>query len=321
MSTVHERWAQAISHFHGDRKGIAHDEEKAFKIFLELATKENHAPSQLELGCCYMLGQGTEKNFAEAKKWWMKLKSDPEAQYGLGLLYYIGENGIKKDDQKAIYYWKKAAANNNFNAIHKLAQCFPNYSSDDGRTPVGTPVAFSDSEFSFSDSLDLKNFIQDDGLLGSPQKGGVPVSPVSPVTPVSRRNLHRSLTMTKTQRRGSLIGEINLINSINQNKKKPILTVEVPSPSHLTQHQGSRNDSDDLIDHKKTHSELKRIMNNVGFLKQQNYDLHTAFLVGSANQTELKEQIVDIQQRVEKIEENQQNIQKQLSQILQLLQS
>ena len=82
------------------------------KQFEEIKTKAEMGNSiaQFNLGVMYAKGEGVEKDYAEALKWFRKAaeQGNSVAQYSLGLMYYIGQ-GVEKDHVEA-YAWYNLAA-------------------------------------------------------------------------------------------------------------------------------------------------------------------------------------------------------------------
>src|SRR5262249_26629831 len=71
------------------------------------------AASQYELGTRYQNGDGVEKNYAEAVKWFRKAaeKNYAPAQRDLGESYYYGL-GVERDYAEAVKWYRKAAEQN-----------------------------------------------------------------------------------------------------------------------------------------------------------------------------------------------------------------
>lgn len=65
--------------------------------------------AQCNLGICYKYGNGVEKNFEEAVKWYTKAANQEyaQAQYNLALSYDKGE-GVAKNDSEAMKWYLKA---------------------------------------------------------------------------------------------------------------------------------------------------------------------------------------------------------------------
>ena len=68
------------------------------------------AQAQYDLGVMYSFGQGVEKDFAEAVKWYRKAaeQGHATAQHNLGVMYQDGQ-GVEKDYAKALKWYRKAA--------------------------------------------------------------------------------------------------------------------------------------------------------------------------------------------------------------------
>lgn len=78
---------------------------KAFNLF-EAAAKKGHPEGIYQLGLCYELGKGVERNMKSALLWYSKgdLKKHAPSSYRLGLIYTKN-----KEDQKAAIYFKNGA--------------------------------------------------------------------------------------------------------------------------------------------------------------------------------------------------------------------
>ena len=70
----------------------------------------NSATAQHNLGGMYRDGQGVEKDFKEAVKWYQKAAEQglATAQYNLGAMYRQGQ-GVEQDFKEAVKWWHKAA--------------------------------------------------------------------------------------------------------------------------------------------------------------------------------------------------------------------
>ena len=83
--------------------------EKIFKLIND--AERGDAPSQYILGLIYLLGdKGIKKDYTEAVKWFEKAakKNYAKAQYYLGLIYAKGMS-VKKDSIESVKWFKKAA--------------------------------------------------------------------------------------------------------------------------------------------------------------------------------------------------------------------
>lgn len=66
--------------------------------------------ARCRLGKCYYHGEGVEKNYKEAFRWFQKaaVQESADAQYYLGECYYWG-NGVERNEKEAIKWFRKAA--------------------------------------------------------------------------------------------------------------------------------------------------------------------------------------------------------------------
>ena len=83
------------------------------------------AEAQFEVGKAYDLGEGVEKDLAQAAVWYKKSASqgNMKAQNNLGLAYKNGE-GVEKDLNEAMKWLKKSAEQGNKLAMYNLAFCY-----------------------------------------------------------------------------------------------------------------------------------------------------------------------------------------------------
>ncbi len=74
------------------------------------AAEQGLAEAQYNLGVRYYLGQGVPQDFTEAAKWYQKPAEQglAYAQYKLGVMYSNGR-GVPKDDAEAVKWYEKAA--------------------------------------------------------------------------------------------------------------------------------------------------------------------------------------------------------------------
>ena len=68
------------------------------------------AGAQGNLGAMYFNGEGVQKDFKEAVKWFRKAaeQGDADAQFALGFVYANGI-GVPEDDKEAVKWYRKAA--------------------------------------------------------------------------------------------------------------------------------------------------------------------------------------------------------------------
>ena len=90
-----------------------------------LTAEQGNADSQFNLGLCYKLGRGVEKNDAEAVRWFRLAaeRGGALAQCNLGFGYYLGE-GVEKNEIEAVRWFGLAAAQGLAHAQHNLGVCF-----------------------------------------------------------------------------------------------------------------------------------------------------------------------------------------------------
>lgn len=95
--------------------------------YLEL-NKDNNDNILYQYGCFILEGKiSTSNNFKDAFEIMnsLAIKYNVEAQYRLGICYYIGQ-GITQDYTKAVYWYTKAANQGHSNAQNSLAVCYEN---------------------------------------------------------------------------------------------------------------------------------------------------------------------------------------------------
>jgi TPR repeat protein len=83
---------------------------------------DNNAARQWELGCEYMKGSETERDYERAFYWFCNAaeQGHAEAQFALGALYDAGD-GVKQNDALAVAWYRKAADQGHAWAKHNLA--------------------------------------------------------------------------------------------------------------------------------------------------------------------------------------------------------
>jgi TPR repeat protein len=101
-----------------------HDGDEAFKCYSKAtALGCTKAEVQSELGDCYQIGFGVEKDEAKAVEWFSKAAAQGHAwsQYQMGICLYNGR-GIPKDTDRAIEMWRRSAAQGFHLAVGVLEQ-------------------------------------------------------------------------------------------------------------------------------------------------------------------------------------------------------
>ena len=89
--------------------------------WLQQAAQQDHTESQYNLGICYELGHGIEKDLQKAAEYYQKAaeKGYAPAQYNLGVCYYNG-NGVEKNIENAKKWFELAAPQGHQKAIEAL---------------------------------------------------------------------------------------------------------------------------------------------------------------------------------------------------------
>ncbi len=98
----------------------------ALPLLKELAEKGN-TRAQFNLGFCHETGNGVAKNQNEAVKWYRKAaeQGNADAQNDLGDCYYYGL-GVSHNYSEAVKWYRKAAEQGNAYAQNKLGDCYYN---------------------------------------------------------------------------------------------------------------------------------------------------------------------------------------------------
>jgi hypothetical protein len=86
-----------------------------------MAAAKGVADAQYCLGLSYYLGEGVAKDASEAAKWWTKAANQDhaDAQYFLGLSYRSGV-GVPKNLPLATYWLNRSAGHGNREALDML---------------------------------------------------------------------------------------------------------------------------------------------------------------------------------------------------------
>ena len=105
-------------------EGVDKDLEKAVYWYSK-AAEQGRASAQFNLGICYENGEGVDKDLEKAVYWYTKAaeQGDADAQGNLGLCYENGE-GVTKDHEKAMYWCSKAALKGNATAQSNLGKYY-----------------------------------------------------------------------------------------------------------------------------------------------------------------------------------------------------
>lgn len=94
---------------------------------LKNKAEQGNAEAQYSLGVCYRCGDGVEKNLEEAIKWYKKAAEQgyAKAQYNLAVCY-DSEYGVEKNVEKAVKWYRKSAEQGYARAQHNLGICYYN---------------------------------------------------------------------------------------------------------------------------------------------------------------------------------------------------
>ena len=106
-------------------KGSLRDKFGGFEVVVNReAAEQGAANAQFFLGLRYYLGDGVEKNLVEAVKWYAQ-QGSASAQFNLGLRYYLGD-GVEKNLVEAVKWYRKAAQQGDVDAQFNLGVCYNN---------------------------------------------------------------------------------------------------------------------------------------------------------------------------------------------------
>lgn len=105
---VEAQFALAEMYFSGE--GTERNVAQAAKWYRE-AAEQGHVRAQCKMGAAYYNGWGVEKDYRNARKWYQKAaaREDAEAQVALGNMYYNG-TGMARNYSNAVWWYGQAAA-------------------------------------------------------------------------------------------------------------------------------------------------------------------------------------------------------------------
>jgi TPR repeat protein len=103
----------------------AKDEIAAMEVYRKYAER-GVVTAQVELGWCYIRGDGVEKDELEGLRWWKQaaLRGDAKAQDLVGTWLFEGADGIPKDITGALHWYEKAAWNGLVDAQFTLGEIY-----------------------------------------------------------------------------------------------------------------------------------------------------------------------------------------------------
>lgn len=101
------------------------DEIAAMNVYRKYAER-GVAMAEVELGWCYIRGDGVEKDELEGLRWWKQaaLRGDAKAQDLVGTWLFEGAEGIPKDIPGALHWYEKAAWNGVVDAQFTLGDLY-----------------------------------------------------------------------------------------------------------------------------------------------------------------------------------------------------
>ncbi len=121
-------WSLPSLVFAGYQEGIdafdRMDYQTALKEFKALAD-QNDARGQYGMGVMYDIGEGVSQNSKEAAKWYRLAaeQGSADAQNNLGAMYEAGE-GLPQDYDEAVKWYRRAAEGGNFDAPNNLGALY-----------------------------------------------------------------------------------------------------------------------------------------------------------------------------------------------------
>jgi len=91
------------------------------------AAMSGNSTAQCEVGRCYASGEGVNKDFQEAVKWFRMAaeQNDKQAQFNLGACYAFG-HGVTQNNNEAVKWYRLAAEKGSAEAQSNLGWCFIN---------------------------------------------------------------------------------------------------------------------------------------------------------------------------------------------------
>lgn len=100
----------------------ADSEQEGFEAYRALGTA-GHLDSIVATGVCMCEGLGTLTRDAEALEWLERACAlgSAQSQFELGMLHYLGQNGLEEDEPRALEFFRQAAAQNHSAALFMLA--------------------------------------------------------------------------------------------------------------------------------------------------------------------------------------------------------
>lgn len=125
--------------------GLTVDHIKAFGLYVQ-ASKQNHPAATFRAAVCYEVGAGTKRDNGRAVQFYKKAAAlgDPLAMHKVSIILLYGKMGQRKNLKEGITWLKRAAGTANSQhpeSIHDLAQCY--------EKKGGCPVLIPDEQYAF----------------------------------------------------------------------------------------------------------------------------------------------------------------------------
>ncbi len=107
-------------------EGVERDYKEAVKWYRRSA-EQGDAIAQYNLGNMYNQGEGVERDYEEAVKWYRRSaeQGNAEAQFDLGFIYYNGE-GVERDYKEAVKWYRRSAEQGNAIGQYSLGNRYYN---------------------------------------------------------------------------------------------------------------------------------------------------------------------------------------------------
>ena len=118
-----------LAECHGNGShGLPIDHDRAFSLYVQ-ASKQNHAAATYRAAVCYEIGAGPRKDNARAVQFYRKgaALGDVGAMYKLAIILLNGTMNITKNEREGVTWLKRAAANadqSHPEALHELAMVY-----------------------------------------------------------------------------------------------------------------------------------------------------------------------------------------------------
>ncbi|KAI8916194.1 hypothetical protein EDD86DRAFT_197936 [Gorgonomyces haynaldii] len=128
--------------------GLAIDHDRAFSLYAQ-AAKQNHLASIYRYGVCYEVGAGTKRDNARAIQFYKKaaMMGDTAAMFKVGMILLNGTLGHQKNPREGINWLKRASSQadgSTPHAVYELAVLYEGVDPEMGKFLVPDPVYASE---------------------------------------------------------------------------------------------------------------------------------------------------------------------------------